>query len=147
MSKLVIVESPNKVATIQKYLGKEYEVVASVGHITKLSTKNSGASIKMGINVEEWEPVYVLDPVKRTTVKKLKDKAAKAEEVLIATDPDREGEAIGDHLVKFLKCEQNYSRVKYNEITKEAILNAVAKSGKLDQALINAQKLVECWIE
>ncbi|BAP01011.1 DNA topoisomerase I [Mycoplasmopsis californica HAZ160_1] len=140
MSKLVIVESPNKVATIQKYLGKEYEVVASVGHITKLSTKNSGASIKMGINVEEWEPVYVLDPVKRTTVKKLKDKAAKAEEVLIATDPDREGEAIGDHLVKFLKCEQNYSRVKYNEITKEAILNAVAKSGKLDQALIDAQK-------
>ncbi|WP_029608746.1 type I DNA topoisomerase [Mycoplasma simbae] len=140
MSKLVIVESPNKVATIQKYLGSDYEVMASVGHITKLSTRNSGSKIVMGIDIENWEPVYVLDTDKKATVKKLSAAVKKAEQVLIATDPDREGEAIGDHLVKFLKCEDKYARVKYNEITKDAILNAVAKPGMLDAALIDAQK-------
>ncbi|MCS4537195.1 type I DNA topoisomerase [Mycoplasma sp. CSL7475-4] len=139
MNKLVIVESPNKVATIKKYLGDEYEVIASVGHITKLSTRSSG-DIVMGIKINEWEPVYILDSTKKSIVKKLTSAVKKASEVLIATDPDREGEAIGDHLVHFLKCEDKYKRIKYNEITKDAILNAIEKPLKLDEALIDAQK-------
>ncbi|QBF34516.1 type I DNA topoisomerase [Mycoplasmopsis phocirhinis] len=139
MSKLVIVESPNKVATIKKYLGGDYEVIASVGHITKLSTRSSGDTI-MGIKINEWEPVYILDSTKKTIVKKLTSAVKKASEVLIATDPDREGEAIGDHLVHFLKCEDKYKRIKYNEITKDAILAAIAKPLTLDTALIDAQK-------
>ncbi|VEU60852.1 DNA topoisomerase 1 [Mycoplasmopsis bovigenitalium] len=140
MNKLVIVESPNKVATIQKYLGSEYQVLASVGHIAKLSTKNASPSIKMGIDFENWEPIYLLDSTKKSIIKKLRDAAKNADQVLIATDPDREGEAIGDHLVKFLKCENKYVRIKYNEITKDSILKAISNPGKLDIDLINAQK-------
>ncbi|QSF13430.1 type I DNA topoisomerase [Mycoplasma sp. Mirounga ES2805-ORL] len=137
MYKLVIVESPNKVETIKKYLGEGYEVAASVGHITKLATSGD---MGLGIDFENWEPNYILDPKKRDVVKKLKDLVKNADEVLIATDPDREGEAIGEHLVKKLKIEKKYKRIKYNEITKDAILKAVAKPGLLDQALIDAQK-------
>ncbi|WP_027334725.1 type I DNA topoisomerase [Mycoplasmopsis felifaucium] len=137
MNKLVIVESPNKVETIKKYLGEGYEVLASVGHIVKLST--SGA-MRLGIDLEKWEPKYVLDSTKKEVVKKLKEVVKKASIVYIATDPDREGEAIGEHLVKYLKCEDKYSRIKYNEITKDAILQAINHPGKLDQNLIEAQK-------
>ncbi|MBU4690698.1 type I DNA topoisomerase [Mycoplasma sp. ES3157-GEN-MYC] len=139
MSKLVIVESPNKVATIKKYLGDDFDVLASVGHIAKLSTRTIGNTI-MGIKIDEWEPVYVIDSTKKSTVKKLKSAVKKADEVFIATDPDREGEAIGDHLVKYLDIQDKYSRIKYNEITKDAILKAISHPGKLDEALIDAQK-------
>lgn len=135
--KLVIVESPNKVETIKKYLGNDYEVMASVGHITKLSTKGDSG---LGIYLTNWEPQFVLDPSKREVVKKLKEAVKKAEKVYIATDPDREGEAIGDHLVKYLKIGDKYSRIKYNEITKEAILKAIDNPGELDEPLIEAQK-------
>ncbi|MBZ4218105.1 type I DNA topoisomerase [Mycoplasma tauri] len=136
--KLVIVESPNKVSTIQKYLGNDYLVMSSIGHITRLSTKGT---MGLGINLENWEPDFEIDPDKKAVVKDLKAAVKKASFVYIATDPDREGEAIGDHLVKFLKCKENqYARVKYNEITKDAILKAFDKPGKLDNHLIDAQK-------
>ncbi|WP_027120797.1 type I DNA topoisomerase [Mycoplasmopsis lipofaciens] len=137
MYKLVIVESPNKVETIKKYLGDGYEVMASVGHIAKLTTKGE---MGLGIDLTKWEPHYILDTKKRDVVSKLKAKVKDAEVVYIATDPDREGEAIGDHLVKFLKCKDKYSRIKYNEITKEAILKSIKNPGLLDENLINAQK-------
>ncbi|TQC54169.1 type I DNA topoisomerase [Mycoplasmopsis mucosicanis] len=142
MSKLVIVESPNKVETIQKYLGSDYEVMASVGHIMKLSTKTIKGSPIKGVDIAQWEPVYILDSNKnnKATVKKLSNAAKKAEHIYIATDPDREGEAIGEHLVKYLNCLNRYSRIKYNEITKDAILNSIANPLKLDQSLIDAQK-------
>ncbi|WP_029513500.1 type I DNA topoisomerase [Mycoplasmopsis primatum] len=136
--KLVIVESPNKVDTIKKYLGDKFNVMASVGHIAKLSTRGE---MGLGIDLENWEPQYELDPSKKEVVKKLKSAVKDAEFVYIATDPDREGEAIGDHLVRFLKCKKDqYARIKYNEITKDAILNSIANPTQLDVNLIDAQK-------
>ncbi|UUM19148.1 type I DNA topoisomerase [Mycoplasma sp. 1018B] len=137
MFKLVIVESPNKVATIKKYLGSDYEVMASVGHIMKLSTTGL---MKLGIDLDKWEPKYVLDKSKNDIVNKLKKAAKEAQWIYIATDPDREGESIGNHLVKALKVENKYNRIKYNEITKVAILNALENPKKIDDALVDAQK-------
>lgn len=137
MNKLVIVESPNKIKSIEKYLGKEYKVMASVGHIVYLP---SSGLHRFGIDLETWEPSYKIDPKKSDIVKELKAAVKKADEVLIATDPDREGEAIGENLVTFLKLKENeYSRIKFNEITKEAVNKAVSKPGKLDMDLVSAQ--------
>ncbi|ADE19475.1 type I DNA topoisomerase [Mycoplasma crocodyli] len=138
MSKfLVIVESPNKVATIKKYLGNDYDVEASVGHIAKMKTSGPYG---LGIDFENWEPLYSLESGKKELIKKLKDLAKNAEWVYISTDPDREGEAIGDHLVQYLKISDKYNRIKYNEITKDAILQAISKPANLDEDLVNAQK-------
>lgn len=137
MKNLVIVESPNKVQTIKKYLGKDYEVLASVGHILKMKTSGQ---FGLGIDFENWEPEYSLDSTKKKVVEQLKKGVKEAEHVYIATDPDREGEAIGEHLVNYLKIKDKYSRLKYNEITEEAILNALKHVGKIDEALVDAQK-------
>ncbi|VEU75914.1 type I DNA topoisomerase [Mycoplasmopsis columboralis] len=134
---LVIVESPNKVATIKKYLGDNYDVVASVGHIMKMKTSGQ---YSLGINLETWEPEYSLDSSKKEVAKKIKEALKTASNVYIATDPDREGEAIGDHLVKYFKLSDNYYRIKYNEITKDAILKAINNPEKLNLPLIEAQK-------
>ncbi|MCE6056286.1 type I DNA topoisomerase [Mycoplasmopsis agalactiae] len=136
--KLVIVESPNKVETIKKYLGENYNVMASVGHIARLSKKGS---MGLGIDMSKWEPEFEIDPAKKEIVKQLKTAVKDADFVYIATDPDREGEAIGDHLVKYLKCKEGkFARIKYNEITKDAILYSVENPTQLDQNLIDAQK-------
>ncbi|WLP85324.1 type I DNA topoisomerase [Mycoplasma seminis] len=135
--KLIIVESPNKVKTIQKYVGDDYNVIASVGHILKMKT--TGA-FGFGINMETWEPEYSADSSKKNVIKQLKDAVKQASYVYIATDPDREGEAIGYHLVEYLKLKGNYARIKYNEITKDAILKSLAKPQELDFNLIDAQK-------
>ncbi|WP_426460888.1 type I DNA topoisomerase [Mycoplasma hafezii] len=137
MNKLVIVESPNKVATIQKYLGSDYNVIASVGHILKMKTTGQYA---LGIDFENWEPEYKLDITKRKIVGEIKKAAKEADHVYIATDPDREGEAIASHLVSYFKVEDRYSRIKYNEITKDAILKSIENAGELDLALVDAQK-------
>ncbi|QJG67030.1 type I DNA topoisomerase [Mycoplasma phocoenae] len=137
MQKLLIVESPNKEKTIQKYLGEVYTVMATNGHIYKLSTTGEG---RLGIDLENWEPNYTLEANKKTIVKNLKSAAKKVDEVLIATDPDREGEAIAQNLVDALDIETKYRRVKYNEITKEAIEEAIAHSNLIDQNLVEAQK-------
>ena len=137
MNYLVIVESPNKEKTIKKYLGDEYEVLASVGHIVKMSTSGEG---RLGIDFENWEPKYSIEPSKKDVVERLKKQAKKAKIVYIATDLDREGEAIGDNLVEFLNIKDKYKRIKYNEITKEAVLNAIANPTIIDEDLVKAQK-------
>ena len=137
MKYLVIVESPNKVKTIQKYLGNDYEVMASIGHIVKMPATGEK---KLGIDFENWEPVYKIEPDKKHIVDELKKEAKKAELVYIATDPDREGEAIGDNLVHFLNLENKYKRIKYNEITKEAVLASIKNPTKIDENLVKAQK-------
>ncbi|MCK5866826.1 MAG: type I DNA topoisomerase [Mycoplasmataceae bacterium] len=136
MSKLVIVESPNKIKSIEKYLGDGYKVMASVGHIVKLPSSGPNS---FGVDMETWEPQYKIDDSKKTIVAELKREAKKADHVLIATDPDREGEAIGDNLITFLNIEKKYSRIRFNEITKDAVNKSLNDSGKIDSDLVNAQ--------
>ncbi|MGZ9413318.1 type I DNA topoisomerase [Mycoplasma sp. 480] len=137
MKKIVIVESPNKIKTIQKYLGTDYQVMACNGHIFEMKTSGIYG---LGIDFENWEPIYKEDIKKKTIIKELKKAAKESDEVLIATDPDREGEAIGYNLVEALNIENKYQRIKYNEITEEAIKNAINKPLMIDQNLINSQK-------
>ena len=137
MKYLVIVESPNKVKTIQKYLGNDYEVKASVGHIVKMLSTGEG---RLGIDFDHWEPIYKIEPEKKHIVDELKKEAKKAEIVYIATDPDREGEAIGDNLVEYLGIKDKYKRIKYNEITKEAVLASIENPTTIDENLVKAQK-------
>lgn len=137
MRKLVIVESPNKIATIQKYLGDDYLVTSSVGHIVKMKTSGQHG---LGIDMENWEPLYSIDSTKSALVKELKKLAKDAPEVLIATDPDREGEAIGENLVSYLGVKEKYKRIKYNEITKEAIELAINNPGLINEDLVKSQK-------
>ncbi|MCP4336903.1 MAG: type I DNA topoisomerase [Mycoplasma sp.] len=135
--KLVIVESPNKIKSIEKYLGSNYNVMASVGHIVKLP---STGEYRLGIDIENWEPKYKIDPTKKEVIKKLTKASEKSSEVLIATDPDREGEAIADNLITFLNIKDKFKRIRFNEITKEAVNKAVENPAKLDQDLVDAQK-------
>lgn len=137
MSYLVIVESPNKEKTIKKYLGDEYEVMASVGHIVKMATSGEG---RLGIDFENWEPKYLIEPSKKDVVERLRKQAKKSEIVYIATDLDREGEAIGDNLIEFLDIKDKYKRIRYNEITKEAVLTAISNPSVIDENLVKAQK-------
>ncbi|MEG2116891.1 MAG: toprim domain-containing protein, partial [Clostridia bacterium] len=111
--KLIIVESPSKAKTIEKYLGKEYKVEASGGHVRDLPEAAFGVDIK-----NNFEPKYVINPTKKDTIKKLKEAKAKADEVFLATDPDREGEAISWHLAQILKMKTDeLNRIEFNEIT------------------------------
>ncbi|MBU4693072.1 type I DNA topoisomerase [Mycoplasma sp. CSL7491-lung] len=138
MKNLVIVESPNKVNTIKKYLGDDYEVIASVGHFLKMKTSGEYG---LGIDFENWEPSYSLERGKSKLVSGIKSALKEAKHVYIATDPDREGEAIGSHIVEYFKIKpEMYSRIKYNEITKDAILKSFEKASVLDEGLVDAQK-------
>ncbi|WP_033161459.1 type I DNA topoisomerase [[Mycoplasma] collis] len=137
MQKLVIVESPNKIKTIKQYLGENYDVMASVGHILELKTSGKYG---FGVNLETWEPIYEEKSDKKKTIKELKKAVKKYDEILIATDPDREGEAIAWNLVDLLKIEDKYKRIKYNEITKNAILKALENPILINTSLVNAQK-------
>ena len=136
MSKnLVIVESPAKAKTIQKYLGKDFEVKSSFGHIRDLPKKG------MGINLENFTPDYEVSVDKKKIVAELKASAKKAEMVWLASDEDREGEAIAWHLAEELKLkEENTKRIVFHEITKNAILKAIDNPRKIDQNLVNAQQ-------
>lgn len=136
MSKnLVIVESPAKAKTIQKYLGKDFEVKSSFGHIRDLPKKG------MGINLENFTPDYEVSADKKKVVAELKAAAKKAEKVWLASDEDREGEAIAWHLAQELKLkEENTKRIVFHEITKNAILKAVENPRTIDQNLVNAQQ-------
>ena len=139
MSKnLVIVESPAKAKTIGKYLGKDYSVMASVGHVRDLPAK------KLGVDVDQdFAPEYVSTTRGKTVLKELRAEAKKCEKVYLAPDPDREGEAIAWHLFEALKKnvgEENFYRVTYNEITKPAILAAFDHPSKIDMDRVNAQQ-------
>jgi DNA topoisomerase I len=134
--KLLIVESPSKAKTIEKYLGGEYTVRASVGHIRDLPKSNKAAiDIANG-----FKPTYELSSKKVAVVKELTMLSKKATEVLLATDPDREGEAISWHILDTLKLGPNTKRVAFNEITKEAVEAAIAKPRTVDMNLVRAQE-------
>jgi len=133
---LVIVESPSKAKTIGKYLGSNYKVVASVGHVRDLPKS------KLGINIEEdFEPEYISIRGKAHLIKELKKEAKAAGKIYLATDPDREGEAISWHLAYLLGIEEDRPcRIVFNEITKDAVKNAVKHPRTIDQKLVDAQQ-------
>ena len=133
---LVIVESPAKAKTIGKYLGSNYKVVASVGHIRDLPKS------KLGINIENnFEPEYISIRGKGDLIKSLKKEAKDASRVFLATDPDREGEAISWHLAYLLGIsESEPCRVVFNEITKKSIKEAIKNPRVIDLSLVNAQQ-------
>jgi len=140
MSKyLVIVESPAKSKTIEKYLGSEYTVTSSKGHIRDLSTTGFGG---FGVDIENnFKPKYKIMRDKRPVIKELKNLVKKAEKVYLATDPDREGEAISWHLYDVLGLNDDiYERIVFHEITKPAILYALEHGRKIDQNLVHSQE-------
>lgn len=133
---LVIVESPSKATTIKKFLGSSYEVVASNGHVRDLPKS------QLGIDIEnDFEPKYITIRGKGELLAKLRKEVKKADKVYLATDPDREGEAISWHLSKALKLdEKNTSRVTFNEITKNAVKQSFKNARAIDMDLVNAQQ-------
>ncbi|MFB6439095.1 type I DNA topoisomerase [Streptomyces sp. NPDC056411] len=147
--RLVIVESPAKAKTIKGYLGPGYVVEASVGHIRDLP--NGAAEVpakykgepwaRLGVNVDaDFQPIYVVNSDKRDQVKKLKELLAESDELFLATDEDREGEAIAWHLQEILKPKVPVHRMVFHEITKDAIREAVANPRDLNQKLVDAQE-------
>jgi DNA topoisomerase-1 len=141
MSKsLVIVESPAKAKTIEKYLGKGFEVLASVGHIMDLPKNDIGVELEN----RTFEPTLIVSPGKEKVVAALKKAAAKADEIFLAPDPDREGEAIAYHLALLLgtsaKERKKIRRVTFNEITKKAVQEAFKHARDLDQNLVDSQQ-------
>ncbi len=136
MSKLIIVESPAKANTIKKYLGKDYDVVASKGHIRDLPAAKLSVDVK-----NNFAPKYALIKGKEKLVKELKDKVDSSDAVYLAADPDREGEAISWHLATVLGLDLNQAnRVTFNEITKTGIANGMANPKKVNTDLVNAQQ-------
>jgi len=150
MSKLIIVESPTKTKSLSKYLGSDYQIMASMGHVRDLPKSKFGIEIK---ELEEkgefdFEPSYELMEGKGEQVKKLEDAALKADEIILASDPDREGEAIAWHVEHILKSSRKlakkknleFKRIAFHSITKEAILEALEHPRKIDMNLVDAQQ-------
>lgn len=133
---LIIVESPTKAKTLTRFLGNDFRVAFTMGHIRDLPKK------RLGIDVEkDFKPQYLLVPQKRDAIKNIKDKSKKAKKIFLATDPDREGEAIAFHVAYILKIKKDgVSRIVFHEITKEAIEKALASPREIDLALVNAQQ-------
>ncbi len=150
MKRLVVVESPTKAKTIRGYLpASEFRIESSRGHVRDLPS-NAGEIperardqkwARLGVDVEhDFEPLYVVPADKRATVKQLKEALAEADELIIATDEDREGESIGWHLVEVLRPRVPVKRMVFHEITREAILHAVEQTREIDQNLVDAQE-------
>ncbi|MBP3442886.1 MAG: type I DNA topoisomerase [Clostridia bacterium] len=136
MSKLIIVESPTKVKTIKKYLGKDYDVTASMGHVRDLPAAKLSVDIK-----NDFAPKYSVIKGKEKLVKELKSKVSECDEVFLATDPDREGEAISWHLATLLELDMNKAnRITFNEITKTGVENGMKAPRSIDMDLVNAQQ-------
>ena len=136
MSKLVIVESPAKAKTIKKYLGSGYDVVASMGHVRDLPKSRLGVDVK-----HDFKPKYEIIKGKEELVDKIKKAAEKSDFVYLATDPDREGEAISWHLAYILGLDPNeQNRVTFNEITKTTVQNGIKNPRTIDMKLVNAQQ-------
>ncbi len=136
MSKLLIIESPNKIKSIKKYLGSDYEVMATKGHIRDLPKS------KLGVDTEnDFKPQYINMADKKDVIKALKDAAANSDSVYLATDPDREGEAISWHLAQILALDMNEAnRVTFNEITKTGVTAGIKAPRKLNLDLVDAQQ-------
>ena len=146
---LVIVESPAKARTIEKYLGPGYQVEASIGHIRDLPSgrKEMPEELKqeewanLGVNVNDgFKPVYVVPPDKKSHVSKLKKLVKESKELYLATDEDREGEAISWHLHEVLNPKVPVKRMVFNEITKTAIQKALENTRDIDDGLVKAQE-------
>src|SRR5215475_11692061 len=133
---LVVVESPAKAKTINKYLGRDYKVIASMGHIRDLPKS------KLGVDIEnDFEETYESLESRKKVLKELKDAAKDASEIYVATDPDREGEAIGWHLVQELKGKRRkFHRLTFNEITKKAVQEALKNPRAIDEKMVAAQR-------
>ena len=149
LKKLVIVESPAKARKIGGYLGDDYVVEASIGHIRDLPQRAADIPKEVkkfpwsreGVDIEnDFAPLYVINPDKRQKVAELKELLKDAEELILATDEDREGEAIAWHLMEILRPKVPVRRMVFNEITKEAILKAVNETRDIDQQLVDAQE-------
>ena len=149
MKKLVIVESPTKARTIRSYLGDEFEIEASMGHVRDLpsSAREVPESLRkhkwasLGVNVDDdFEPLYVVPKDKQKVVTQLKKQLKKADELYIATDEDREGESIGWHLIQVLEPKVPVKRMVFHEITKDAIVSALDKTRDIDTNLVEAQE-------
>ena len=146
---MVIVESPAKARTIAGYLGDDFVVESSVGHIRDLPQSAADIPAKhkkepwarLGVDVEnDFEPLYILDADKKKTVDMLKKRVAEADEVLLATDEDREGEAIAWHLLEVLKPKVPVRRMVFHEITADAIRRALTETRGIDERLVDAQE-------
>ena len=146
---LVIVESPTKAKTIGRFLGDDYMIEASIGHVRDLP---AGADeipeelkkekwARLGIDIaHEFKPLYVVSPDRKDQIKKLKALLKGASELYLATDEDREGESISWHLVQLLEPKVEVKRLVFHEITKEAIQHALANPRKIDENLVEAQE-------
>ena len=133
---LVIVESPGKVKSIGKFLGKGYKVEASIGHIRDLPKSQIGVDID-----NNFEPKYITIRGKGDVISKLKKEAKSAKKIYLATDPDREGEAISWHLAHILNIDEGQKcRVSFNEITQNAVKNALKQPREIDTNLVDAQQ-------
>ena len=137
--KLVIVESPAKCTTIKRYLGENYRVEASLGHIRDLSTRGKGG---LGVDVDnDFAPTYVINKEKIDVVNKLKQASKYADEVILATDPDREGEAIAWHLAEVLGLNvKKTKRLEFHEITRDSITEAMKHPRTIDGNLVASQE-------
>ena len=132
---LVIVESPAKAKTIERFLGSDFKVVSSFGHIRDLKKKN------FGVNLDTFEPEYEIPEDKRNVVSQLQTAAKGAEKVWLASDEDREGEAISWHLAEVLGLDEKaQNRIVFHEITEPAILSAIANPRRIDLNLVDAQQ-------
>lgn len=141
MAKLVIVESPAKAKTIGKYLGKDYEVTASMGHIRDLPASQLGIDVEHG-----YAPQYIGIKGKEKLIKELKSKAKQADGVLLATDPDREGEAISWHLANILGLDPHAAnRITFDEITKKGVQEGMAHPVRSTRICSTLSRPAGCW--
>ena len=133
--RLIIVESPKKAKTIERFLDGKYKVLGSGGHVRGLPEKRFAVDVD-----NNFEPTYVIEPKQEKLVKELKEASSKAELVYLATDPDREGEAIAWHLYEVLQIKGKTHRIKFNEISEKAVKNAISSPEKIDYNLVNSQQ-------
>ena len=132
---LIIVESPSKAKTIEKYLGGKFKVDASGGHVRDLPEK------RLGVNIaDNYTPNYVISADKKAVIKRLKEKAEKADKIYLATDPDREGEAISWHLKEVLGLDERAQRIVFNEISETAVKEALKNPRDINYNLVDSQQ-------
>ena len=143
MKQLIIVESPHKAKTIQKYLGNDAAVLASKGHVCDLPTRSLGIDVDNG-----FKPQYIVTPDKEATIKQLSQAVKKYDKVYLATDPDREGEAISWHLKNTLGVQGDKVRIEFNEISPKAVRAAMENPREINMDLVNSQHvcLTALWV-
>ena len=135
MKQLIIVESPSKAKTIQKYLGGDATVLASKGHVCDLPQRTLGIDVEHG-----FKPQYIVTPDKEETIKRLSQAVGKYDKVYLATDPDREGEAISWHLKNTLGIKGDKVRIEFNEISPKAVRAAMENPREIDMNLVDSQQ-------